>query len=330
MKTKLLCLSLLLLNAGCAEWQSAQTQKALEAIDLGQKPEDVNPDLDRPACEVAYDEYQMQANIMSFEIHGKNGANLGFNLGGILRFFGLNFKTERGRMTMSMSLHQTIQPRQPIAYVTGSAEMKKREFSFDLGVWKLGLGFDHFYQTPLAELSSRAVNDSLKNLQWEFEEAGSRWQTKVAFVDGLQVVLPVGGASGVRPGDRFNIYNVKYIWKDPKSPCESELLMAIPTTTEPLAEAVAVGVRENATSLRVESYNSEEPMQVGALVEINRLTGKPEEVKNRRLRRTARVGQVQSQPIVIKENETLDLRVPVSEQIRANMDKYHFHPVIGD
>lgn len=138
--------------------------------------------------------------------------------------------------------------------------------------------------------------------------------------------MPVGTSSGVKVGDRFKLSNVNYYWSDQKRPCSSELLMVAPTTRAPLAEAIAVQVENNATLLQIENSTSEESLVVGARVEISQLFGTEKELKNRKLFRPARIGLVQSQPIVFNEQTKIDLMIPVAEQIKATMDQHRFHP----
>lgn len=296
-----------------------RTQQAIKDINEGRKPQGLQ---DMPSCEVAFEEYQLDGNVLSFEIDGKNGIKLGFSLGKIFKYVGLGFKTEKGKMTMSMSLSESVQPTNHVAYVMGSAESSKKEFSFDLDIYGIGLGYDYFSQTPIAGLTAKTAQSALKNLEAELARNKVRWKSKVIHVDDGSVAIPVGTVSGLRPGDWFNVYNVEYLWRG--KPCESELIMAKRTTVEPIAEVQAIQVEYNASLLRIENMNSEEKIKLGAVVEVMKLGGK--DSKTRKLSIPVNIRSITSLPIVIHNDVPIDLSVFVGEQTRANMDAYHFTP----
>lgn len=324
MTRAIVILSFLMLATACGEMNAVSDQSALNAVNAGKK---VSPsDSTRPSCEVDYDEYALSANVLGFEITGKQGAKIGFNFGKVLKLITLGFTAESGQMNMAMAIADTIKPDESISYVTGAGKMSKKEFTFEIGISYIGLGYDYFKQTPMADLTMKTVKDSLKNLEASLDAIGSHWRSKVAYVNDATVVIPTGTTSGIKLGDKFNIYNVDYLWSDKQKPCSSDLLFVTPTSDKPIAVAVVTDVENNASLLHIETRNSDEPILIGARVEINQLVGTPKEVAVRKLSRAARIDLVVSQPIVGNDNVKMDLVVPVTEQIHAAMSEFHFHP----
>jgi hypothetical protein len=302
--------------------QAVQTQSALDRVNTGVKLDQSG----RPICEVDYDEYELEGHVLGFEVHGERGVSLGFNLGGPLKFGGLSFKTIRGVMDMTLSLSETLRSQSFVAHGMGRGEMKKDQFSFELKIDQWSIGYDYFKRTPMAELSARTVRSALANLQSEFSKTQSPWMTKIAYASDGSAIVPVGRISGLQMGDRFRIHNVDYVWADASKPCESDLLMAVQTTQDPIAIGEVVQVEANASLLRLANVDVDEPLRIGARVMVDQLAGTPEQVRQRQLFRSARVKAVRSEPIVLTENQTVNIKEPVAEQIKALMSGHGFQP----
>ncbi len=320
MKKLVLLLSLIYIT-GCGGGMTAKqaTSNALMSVDSGSKLGGEG----LPACQIDYDDYQLDTHIAAFELVSKTGIGFGFNLlTGFFRALGLDVKLEKGQMVSYMTLSETIQPTEPVASVEGKGTSNKSEFNVNIDIAQLGANLSYFKQTPLSTLSSKTVRNNLTNLKDELDSAQIPWKTKIVYAKNGDLIIPVGRVSGVRPGDKFNIYNVEYIWEG--SPCGSKLLLERKTTVEPLVEAEAVQVEGNAALLRILVQNSDEAVAVGARVEINALAGK--DAKKRQISRPVRINEVTSEKLAIDNNTNVDLTVYVSEQLRAYLDEYGLHP----
>lgn len=319
MKKLILLLSLFYVT-GCGGMAAKQaTTNALLSVDSGSKLDDSG----LPECQVAYDDYQLDTHIAAFELVSKTGIGFGFNLlSGFFRALGLDVKIEKGQMVSYMTLSETIQPTEPIASVEGKGTSTKTDFNVSIDITKLGADVSYFSQTPLSTLSSKTVRNNLTNLKSELDSANIDWKSKIVYAKDGDLIIPVGRVSGVRPGDTFKIYNVEYIWEG--APCGSKLLLERKTTAEELAIGEAVQVEGNATLLRVLVLNSDEPIKVGARVEIKALTGK--DANKRKLSRPVHINEVTSEKLAIENNTNVDLTVYVTDQLRAYMDEYGLHP----
>ena len=305
-------------SVGCTGMESVMTtETALDRVNRGKSINDGNT----PQCLVEYEEFSLDVKLAAFEIYSKKGFEFGFSLSGLLKLLGFSFKTEKGVMTLYMGLSESIDPTNWVSYVEGNATMNKKDFRFNIGIDQFSGGMSYFKQTPMSRLTGNAVKNGLYNLQQELDRKVVRWKTRVVFAeeDKQMLVLPVGAVSGLQAGDLFNIYNVNYIWKD--QPCESELLIPQKTTTEPLAVVQAVQVENNATVVRIIEKNFDEPIDMGAMVEVAQLAG-----ENRQLYQPVSVRNVMAQPLPIAGIEDMDLTLFLDEQSRAFMDLYGFHP----
>src|SRR5690606_8365635 len=137
-------------------------------------------------------------------------------------------------------------------------------------------------------------NDALKNLNASLNKNSAPWNSRVFHIgDDNLIVIPAGQVAGIRVGDKFNVYNVEYIWQG--TPCESPLLIEKKPPLEPVATIEAVQVEDHATLLSITSA-SELSLQLGARVEVLELPLLKGE-KSRSLARPVRVREITSLPL---------------------------------
>ena len=320
MRNLLLCILAfgLVGSVGCTGMEpTVSTEDALDKVNQGKG---IHSNV--PQCLVDYEVYELDAELTSFEIYSKKNFEFGFNLAsGLLKLLGISFKTEKGVMTMHMGLSETIDPTDWVSNVKGEAMMRKKDFRFNIGIDMFNGGLGYFKQTPMSKLTTAALNNGLSKLEQDLIAKGATWNTRVVYSseEDKKVIVPIGRMSGVQPGDTFKIFNVNYIWKD--QPCDSELLMPDPTTTEPLAVVQAVTVRNNATTMRIIEKNYEDPIELGAMVEINMLQG-----ENRQLLQPVRIRDLNARPLPIEGVPDVDLSAYLGAEIRTLLYKHGFHP----
>lgn len=295
----------------------------LDAIDKGQK----FGDGDVPACQINYEEYEVSAHVLAFELTDRIEGKLGFNQLGPIKALHGEMKIEKSVMNMTMGLSEILTPDEPLSYVTGSGKGKKSEFKIGIDLGLLSLGGSYYKQTPLFKVSERAIRDSLSKVKKDVEDQKLVWKARVVLAketeQGEVIYIPVGSASGIRPGDRFYVYNVIYDWEG--IPCVSRLHGARKETAEPLAELEAYDVSANSSQMRLVAKNGEDAIRAGARVEISHLP-KWDKKEVRALKRPVRVSSVKSQPLPIENHGSLDIRIYVIEQVKAFMDEYGFQP----
>lgn len=273
---------------------------------------------DRPACEIQGAEYALDTKMVGFEIESSNGVNLGFNLlQSFFRVFNVNFKMKTGRMSMAMSLYDPIKPQYELFSVLGSGKMRETEFGFDFNFYQVGVGFEHYSKTPIAKLAERSLTDTFTNLTKKVTQLQDKWSTDVvARVSVDEVVVPVGGFTGIKIGDQFAIYNVEHVWRG--EPCMSEHLMARKTTPYPVAVAQVTQLENNAALLTViqrDDYSQANGLDIelGAMVEVHKLVGE----KRAALYRSLEIRSIVGAKMSFENDLSLDMTPHLTDQIRA-------------
>lgn len=280
----------------------------------------------RPYCEIDYADYQLDTHLLAFEITDKSNIGFGFNLlTGFLRAIGLNIKTEKGKMLMSMHMSESLRPHETVANVMGQGESKTTDFSMNLDLLRLGFDISYYYQTPVSKLTEKTLDDSLNNLKNSMSRVETPWSSRVVYLyeNEGQVIIPAGTVAGVRLGDKFNIYNVEYAWRG--EPCSSELLFEKKNSVDAMAVAEVVQLEKNASLLKIIEVRSEEPIEYGAKVEIAQLQLNSNE-KSRQLLRSVRLRNFESEPLSLTSDAKVDLSLYMSEQTQSLLNRHGYYP----
>lgn len=280
-----------------------------------------------PACVVNDADYILNEQMVDFEITDQNNVTFGISfLSGLLNAFGLSINTKSGQMTMYLHIASSLTPATSIADSQGQATMNSDNFSFNLGIWQIGINDSYFYQTPLSTLTANTLKNGLGNLRSAFNGKNPGWSSRVVYEDQGkgQYVIPAGQIAGVRVNDEFAFYNENYVWQG--APCASPLIAAVRTTTLPIATAVAVQVDSNSTVLQIESLNSDASIMMGAEVVPSNLPLAAGET-SRTLASSVKIGSITSADIPITGGTSVSLATFLNEQTQTFLSSYSWYPV---
>ena len=259
-----------LVLAGCSAQYFAAT-KALNDVDNGQKIEK-----ERPFCEVPEVDYQMDSQVIAFEVTKDTGAKFGFNLiVSWLKLFEASFRVKDSMLTVKTDMREYLKPEDPLAPAEGESHLKQSEVGFNFSIYKINAGFDSYSKTPFYTVLKRALDQSLTRTAAQLTAIQPLWSSAVVSVPekGLYII-PAGSNAGIHVGDQFAVYNVNHIWEG--APCESRYRMRINTTDEPIAileVRSAFDLTPNATLLKVRNQNLNVPINQGAFVFAHQLVG---------------------------------------------------------
>jgi hypothetical protein len=295
-------LGLALSSMGCQGFQSPDTFNSIQSVSAGSITA-----ANIPACEINYADYQLDEQIVDFEVTSTTNVNAGFNLiTGILQAIGLSVQASKAQMEVSMHLYPTNDPTSSLADATGTATATNTSFNFSIDIYDIGAGVGNSTTTPVTTLTSNTINSGLANVATALTKDALAWSSRV--VDLLptqnQFIVPAGSIAGLRLGDSFNVYNIDYIWQG--DPCNSTLLFQDKTTTTPIATAQVVQIQPNAALLQVTDMNGSAAIQLGAQVFIQNLPLASGE-KSRTLLHSVIIGNTQSQPLQFTTGQTLNL-----------------------
>ncbi len=311
---------------GCSEFQSEQKfseiSEALNSVDDG-----IISDSGKPYCELDYADYELDANLIGFEMRDKFGIDVGFKpTGGPLSRVGVGFQSESGKMTINMKLNDSLQPLEELTNVMGEGTFTKTNFSigFDL-LMGIGLGTSIYSETPVGRLSEKTMVDSYKKTQKELSAFATEWNTKVVRVlSPTEFIIPAGSIAGLRVGDQVKLFNLDIEWES--TPCRSGVVFQRETTTLPIAKAQVVQLENKAALLRVyESAGDADLVELGARVKVEKLVLAKGE-KSRSLKRGVRVRNVTSRELELEGGRKVDISGYMEPQVRAMLSDYGFYP----
>lgn len=281
---------------------------------------------DRPYCEVDTVDYELDTHLIAFEMVDKTSVGFGFNLlSGFAKSIGLNFKMDRAQMIVSMHLSESLRPTDTIADITGRGKSTKTDVGASIDFAKFGVDVGYFYQTPLSKLTKETVQDSFRNLKQEMSSIETPWRTRAVYMYPVagQMIVPVGTVAGLRLGDQLQVYNVEYVWTG--TPCESDLLFERKKSTAPVAIVQVVQLEKNAALVNIIDKGSDEPIDLGALVEVFNLPLAKGE-KSRELARAVRLRSFESEKLALDTGSSIDLGVYIEEQTRVQMSSFGYYP----
>lgn len=240
---------------------------------VSQKPGD-----NLPQCIHTAPEVKLTGAVVSFELIGGAGVNVGYvngvqlpspGMGGSIHF-------ENSRLDVVLRTDDPLTEK-PITVDQGYSYETKIDGSFNyMGM----IGLDFFFKTPIVSAVANALKDALANLVKVYHERlnaktwNEVWTSKVIFdpaiVDGdTHIALRGGWRANIRKGDTFSIYNMHYKWLD--APCTSRLDYAIQNPLYPVAEVVIVEAGQDVSVARVVSQSTDYNVIPGAAVRVKAL-----------------------------------------------------------
>lgn len=323
---KLLIITLAVTGIGCSEFQSDQAfsevADALNAVDS-----DLQGATGKPYCELDYADYELDANLVGFEMRDKFGVDVGFKpSGGPLSRIGVGFQSESGKMSINMGLYDSLRPLENLTNVMGEGTFTKNNFSigFDL-LMGIGLGTSIYTETPVGKLSEKTMVDSYKKTQKELSTFAVEWNTKVVrIISPTEFIIPAGAIAGLRVGDQVKLFNLDIEWEG--TPCRSGVVFQRETTSLPIAKAQVVQIENKAALIRVyEMAGDSELVELGARVKIEKLVLAKGE-KSRSLKRGVRVRNVTSRPLELENGKKIDISGYMEPQLRSMLSEYGFYP----
>lgn len=314
---------------GCSEFQTQQDFSSVAS--LKGVSDGTNGEFSKPYCELDFADYELDAHLIGFEMRDKTGFNVGFNLlSGFLRALSVGFKSESGKMTMSMKLRETLRPEEIITDVAGEGTYTKTDIDLQVGVDVLAgvnAGVGHASATPVGKLVRKTVADSYKKTVVELATVETEWKTKVVkILNPSEIIIPVGSVAGVRKGDQFKIFNLDNVWSG--TPCKSDLVFQRETTDAPIAKAQVVQLEKNAAIIRIYDVVEGAPeIELGARVKIENLPlTKNDKKKARLLNRSVRISNVASEKMILPGNQTVDLSMLLGEELGVSLNQFGFYP----
>jgi hypothetical protein len=295
------------------------TPDLLSEVDEGRFPKPFT----RPACEIQPAEYAINTDVVAFELETDNGFSMGWDLvSGFARAIQASFTLKTARLNLSMSLYDPIRPNYELTSVFGKSRLWNINFKFDLGIQQIGVGFNHYSQTPFSQLTQEGLAAALKNLTGRMAEMQDPWSTEVVAVPNLtQVILPVGSFTGLKLGDQFSIYNVEHVWEG--VPCHSEHLLTRKTTTEPIATGEVIQLENSAALLDLVGRADVPggkfvPVEPGAMVEVYDLKG------NHRLYRTLQIGKIGGAVLQFDNSTSVNIGPYLAKQLHVVASRHGF------
>lgn len=276
---------------------------------------------DRPACEVGWKDYSLDARIVALEITSSGGLSFGFDLlSGFLASFKASFAAKSGFARMMLKVFPPFEAAVPASVQTGSAKMSGREFRFEFKLQQYGGGIDLVRRTPLFELTSRMIDDAFSKAKTDpvLRFSAEGWNARVASLpeDGL-AILNAGSKAGLRRGDRIEFHNVIHEWEGgPSQACRGKYLLmrASPRT------AVAVGeiedIQEFASSVRLISRDASHPLEMGSL---GTLVGAED---GRGLKKTVEIRGVSSEALTGLNGERIDVTPWLRAQFEERLSRH--------
>ncbi|MEK6554619.1 MAG: hypothetical protein AABZ31_05230, partial [Bdellovibrionota bacterium] len=256
---------------------------------------------DKPYCELDYADYELDADLVGFEMRDKFGLDVGFKPGaGPLSRIGVGFQSESGKMSINMKLNDSLQPLENLTDVMGEGTFTKLNFSigFDL-LMGIGLGTSIYTETPVGKLSGKTMVDSYKKTKKELDAFATEWNTKVVrIISPTEFIIPAGAIAGLRVGDQVKLFNLDIEWEG--TACRSGVVFQRETTTLPIAKAQVVQLENKAALIRVyESAGDADLVELGARVKVEKLPLAKGE-KSRVLKRGVRVRNITSRELELE------------------------------
>lgn len=202
---------------------SAKDKSILRAVTANAGLPDTPVYSQNAECLINLPNAMIGGSVNSFEMIGGAGVDIGFTAAGALNAIGvptLGLKIDWAQLDLSMMathpLTQTV-----LAASNVTANQTRTQVSFTLDVSGFSIGPSAYYQTPLANVTNKALISGVNALYGGLNNnAEGDWYSRVLVLDQNEVVMLGGNNVGVHVGDTFNIYNETYYWDG--QPCNSK------------------------------------------------------------------------------------------------------------
>lgn len=282
---------------------------------------------DELSCLATAADYELETEIVSFEISGGASASAGFSFSGLLSAIGLGVSYSTGTLTVEAHLSEPLARTAALVDASGASTLKKFSFDSSVSVWLAALSFSTYTQTPIATLTKTALQNAMAATVKSLRGSGGvegEWTTVASrLLEDGGLLVPVGANAGLKVGDRFNVTNVDYEWEDDSAPCSSALLMARRLTSKPIAVATVQQISTGSAYLTVSDLATGAEIKPYAVLTVSSLAAADDgSVRtSSSLARSIRLGSVsQAQSLVFTLSsgaQSVDLTPYVREQLAS-------------
>ncbi len=310
----LLVLSIATFGCSQAKYEAASD----DANNDNQKSGDPVDYKGRPACEVHYWDQGIDLNLYSFEFLSSNGINLGFNAGGLIKAIGLDVKIDKAKLFMNVSPSNVYEREKDFL---SSASETDVSLGVNINFGQIGVGFEHYSKTPVAQLTRKGLMSSIEGLRGKvfalpkYKEWSTRvLRTPVESRD--KIVIQAGADAGITEGDQFEVYNITHKWFDKNLPCESRYMGYEYDDEKPVAIVRAgkgvQSARQFATLTITDPRISNVEILPGAYVrQVPAAKGK----KLKALARSIKINSITSGNLILTNGQKIDLPGYMKKQI---------------
>ena len=191
-------------------------------------------------CLLNNPQIKLSGAIQSFEFKSKSGFEFGFKDGiaignGSLKSGKLNLV--KSQLTLDLKALDYLEEGAVLGAGMGVADQNKTEIGFGIDFGLFDLSLKHYFESPLASVTRRALQKALNDTIERVDE--EPWVSRVFGGDlDNEIIIRGGRRAGVKEGDIFKIYNVRDYWSDPSKPCRSKYQGWVPSSGEERPVAV--------------------------------------------------------------------------------------------
>ena len=280
--------------------------------------------VDALACLTDKVDYNLNTEVIDFEMQGGGGLNAGFSPTGVaLTNLTIGANYSQGQLQTMMHVTDPLKPNVPIADVGGSATQHNMTFSVDFAMSLLKFGPSYYYSTTVSALSESALTHNLHALQKSLTALkNNEWWTTITDLDGTKgFLVPVGSLAGLVVGDQLKVMDARYLWAGAARPCQDELIMPIMNSNRPKAFARATQVGVDYAYFEI--MNQEKSLSIHDYVTISALIQQKQLLANlplRTLSRSIRLGSITSKPLVFTGQGGLSTTVDISPFVKDQLD----------
>ncbi|MCE3009011.1 MAG: hypothetical protein LW875_00145 [Proteobacteria bacterium] len=185
------------------------------------------------ACMIHMPQAIINGEIVNFQLISGGGLSISLpDFGGLSS----SFDVKKARLTMSLKADDPLIPGHNIAATTTRANQFEMNIRAGFNLGSIGLGPRYYYQSDLAEVVSKAMQNGISDLKTQFDEA-EPWYAMVLKNCDKAILINAGNSSdaGLKTGDILEVYNVWYDWAG--LVCDSTLMGSMRATAEPIAVA---------------------------------------------------------------------------------------------
>lgn len=190
-----------------------------------------------PECVLDVPQAVIGGDVLSFEVSGGGGIQIGYNSGGSFNpgpGVGLSIFVEKAKLDLIMRASHALSG-MPLSSTEITSDQTKLDLGLNINFGLFSISPSYFFQTRLAEVSRNGLTKGLASLAKAMDEdAATRdWESQVISDLDSHILFHGGSQNRIQVGDKFQIYNLEYFWKG--SPCSGQFQGAFNTTREPAA-----------------------------------------------------------------------------------------------